>query len=235
MTVEEQEAAAIESKAGTTAPYMSFKGFTTLIEKCAAEGIPGVFDRSYFGNQSGSLTAQIRGTLRYFDLIDEQYVPNGDFKTLVESDEDDRKEYLKMLAESKYADALALGNNATSGQLAKTFNDRGITGATVDKAIGFFLGLTDYVGIETSPHFKKRRVTSSASRKRKQKAAPVVEPVHPAPHTPKATTAEQQKAKYVEMLMAMAEKGAADGNVQIELLDRIERALGYGEKPVPAD
>ena len=228
MTVEEQEVVAIESKAGSTAPYMSFKGFTTLIEKCAAEGIPGLFDRSYFGNQSGSLTAQIRGTLRYFDLITEAYVPTDDFKTLVDSDEDDRKEYLKVMAETRYADALALGSNATSGQLAEVFRQRGISGATIDKAIGFYLGLTDYVGVETSPHFKKRRVMSSTTRKRKPKVAtPIVETPHLATLAPKVITADQQKVKYVEMLMDLATKNGDESNQQA-LLDLIEKALGIG-------
>lgn len=236
MAAGQQDAAPVESK-GSSIPYMSFKGFTNLLDKCAREGIPEVFDLSYFSSQSGSLTAQVRGALRSLDLIDETYTPTETFKQLVEADDEGRKAILKEIAEAKYPEALALGMNATSGQLAKTFNDKGINGATVDKAIAFFTGLTEYVGIETSPLFKKRRPTSSTTRKRKAKA----EETPPTPPPPRVTTAEQQKVKYVEMLMKLAESSASggDGKIQAELLDRIERALGYeeakkNEKPEPA-
>ena len=44
-------------------PYMSFQGFCNLIDRLNADGLPQLFDRSFFGEVSGSLVAQTRGTL----------------------------------------------------------------------------------------------------------------------------------------------------------------------------
>src|SRR5262245_45725179 len=59
-----------EDVRGISVPYMSFQGFRSLLDRLRREGLPQVFDRSFFGEVSGSLIAQIRGTLRFFDLID---------------------------------------------------------------------------------------------------------------------------------------------------------------------
>ena len=145
------------------------------------------------------------------------------------ADEDGRRALLRELVEVKYADALALSANATSGQLAEVFRARKLSGATVDKAISFYLGIADYVGLTVSPHFKKGRsaasTNGSAKRRRVTKTATTPPPVVHAPVVKATTTAEQQRSQYVEMLMGLAKD--ADRDVQTDLLDRIERALGY--------
>lgn len=217
------------------APYMSYKGFQNFLTRFAEEGLPGRFDSSYFGNASGSLVAQVRGTLRYLDLIDDDKHPTDTLKTIVDANEEDRKQYLKMIFEAKYSDALALSPNATAGQLADVFRNRGLSGATVQKAITFFLGMAEDLGVELSPHFKKGRAVASngATRKRRTPKATTPPPTptpHPVEH--KATSVEAQKAAYVNMLMELATKDEADSNVQQALLDRIEKALGIG---LPSD
>lgn len=202
------------------AAYMSGKQFVEMFDKYAEHGLPAVFDLSYFGSMSGSLIAQIRGSMRHFDLIDEAYVPTDSLRELVQAGADDRKLLLEVLVKDKYADALSLGSSATSGQLNKVFTERGINGATVDKAVAFFLYVTDYLDIPTSAHFKKRK--SVAPRKTRKKAAtpasPVVEP------TPVQAVPKDQKSQYVDMLMKLAQEG--DPTERSDLLNRIEKALG---------
>lgn len=213
------------------APYMSYKGFQNYLTRFSEEGLPGRFDGSYFGNQSGSIVAQTRGTLRYLDLIDDDKHPTDTLKTLVESDESERKQYLKMIFEEKYADALALSKNATAGQLADVFRERGLSGATVQKAITFFLGMAEDVGVELSPHFKKGRSVASNGGTRKRRATKTAQPTpQSTPHVepPKPTSVEAQKAAYVNMLMDLAKKDNAETSTQQALLDRIEKALGIG-------
>lgn len=213
-----------------SAPYMAGRAFTNMFDKYGADGLPDVFDISFFGNISGSTIAQIRSTMRYFDLIDDDYVPTGRMRELVAAEEETRKSILRTIVEEKYADALALSQNATSGQLAKVFAERGITGATVDKAIAFYLHLLDYLGFPYSANFKKRRPSNGGSRRRKQ--IPKSEgstPNVPPPPPQKITTEQEQKAKYVEMLMQLAAKDDAAVDLQKDLLDRIEKALGIGK------
>lgn len=213
------------------APYMSYKGFQNYLTRFSEEGLPGRFDGSYFGNASGSLVAQTRGTLRYLELIDEDKHPTDLLKTIVEADESEKKQYLKMIFEEKYADALALTQNATAGQLAEVFRERGLSGATVQKAITFFLGMADDVGVELSTHFKKGRSVATNGGTRRRRAAKTTAPTPPVtPHVVdhKPTSVEAQKAAYVNMLMELAKKDDAEANSQQALLDRIEKALGIG-------
>lgn len=224
---EETPAEAV-SGSKTMAPYMPGRSFTNSFEKYAQDGLPDVFDKSFFGNISGSTVAQTRSAMRYFDLIDEEYAPTELLRGLVEADEETRKSMLKMMVEEKYPDALALSQNATAGQLAKVFNERGISGATVDKAISFYLHMLDYVGIPYSSHFKKRR-SSNGTRRRTAKKQ--VQETPPPPHhtvRPKVVTEEEQKAAYVQTLLELAKKDGADAEVQDRIFDRIEKALGIG-------
>lgn len=220
-----------EAHPHASAPYMSYKGFKNYLTKFREDGLPARFDGSYFGNASGSLVAQVRGTFYFLGLMDEAKAPTDLLKLIVESDEDEQGEYLKLIFEEKYADALALDINATSGQLAEVFRDRGLSGATVTKAITFFLGMAEDVGATLSPHFKKGRTAASGNGGgRKRRAAKAVEPpVAPTP-PPRAATEEEQKAQYISMLMDLA-KDNDESSVQQSLLDRIEKALGIGGTP----
>lgn len=215
-----------------SAPYMSYKGFQNYLTRFSEEGLPDRFDGTYFGNASGSLVAQVRGTLRYLDLIDEDKLPTELLKTLADADEGVRKQYLKMIFEEKYADALVLSQNATAGQLADVFRARGLSGATVQKAITFFLGMAEDVGVDLSPHFKKGRVSAgngSTRRRRNPKAEPPPPPPpQPAVQQPQDTSPEALRARYITLLMEKVDR--AEGDLPADLLDRIERALGYEDK-----
>lgn len=214
-----------------SAPYMSYKGFQNFLGKFAENGLPARLDGSYFGSASGSLVAQVRGTLRYLDLIDEDKQPTNLLKEIVLADESDRKTLLTKVFRDKYADVLALDKNATSGQLADLFRARGLSGATVQKAITFLFGMAEDVGIELSPHFKRGRAATSNGSTRRRKVPKVTQPAAPpTPHPvhPTVTTVEEQKAAYVNMLMELAKKDSAEAGLQKDLMNRIEKALGIG-------
>lgn len=220
---------------GSRAPYMSFGGLKNLIEKLQKDGIPQRFDGSFFGNQSGSLTAQVRGSLRYFDLIDDEKQPTQLLRELVSADEPGRIQILRGMAEAKFADAIALGQtNGTKGQLEQVFRSRGLNGATVTKAVAFYLGLAEYTGLPVSSYFKKGRVSSGAggTRKAPKKRVGNQAVVAHGPLPPATTTSvEAKKGAYIDMLMKLAEISAEKGEVQTGLLDRIERALGFEPTP----
>lgn len=231
MTDAEAASVTTEGTEGRIPPaYGSYPSLMKIIDRMQQHGIPPVLDRSFFGNQSGSLTAQQRGSLRFLNLIDADFRPTDEMKMLVLSDEEGRKDILRQLAKEAYADQLKLAEiNGTQGQLAESFRKMGITGSTVDRAISFFLTLAEDLGLPTSPHFKKiASQPANGSRPRRRKtAAKGVTPAPPPPADqapPTAMSAEAQKASYVQMLMDLA-KGAEDDN-QKDLLDRIERALG---------
>lgn len=208
--------------------YMSFPSFRGYVDRFRDQGIPNVLDRSFFGNQSGSLTAQVRGTFRALGLIDDDYRPTDLLRKVAAASDDERILLLRSITESKYEDAIALGLQATSGQLSEVFRSRGISGATVQKAITFYLGLTEYVGIETSP-FLKARVPSNGSTRRNGKkrtpAAPPVQPVPP-PIQPQRSLEEEKKSAYIDLLMVLAKDTDAKDSDRSDLLNRLERAIG---------
>ncbi|PKQ30735.1 MAG: hypothetical protein CVT62_12355 [Actinobacteria bacterium HGW-Actinobacteria-2] len=211
------------------APYMSYKGFRNFLANLAANGMPDRFDGSYFGNVSGSLVAQIRGALRYLDLIDDDKRPTDLLKDLVEQDEQSQNDLLRMIFDEKYSDALALSASATSGQLAEVFRQRGLTGATVEKAIAFFLGMATDLGVELSPHYRRGRAVASSTGASKRRRGKVAPQGGDQSDNPPLVTVDAQKAAYVEMLMELAKKEGGEGAAQAGLLDRIEKALGIGE------
>jgi hypothetical protein len=226
----------VDSAEGTrsaTVPYMSFMGFRHLLDRLGNDGVPQVLDKSFFRQSSGSLVAQTRGTLKFFDLIDEDRRPTSALDELVNADESRRIEILRGLTEVKYADAIALGVNATAGQLAETFRSSGLTGSSLHKAMTFYVGLAEYVGLPLSPFFKQAgsRVSAgngSSPRRTTRRRKPPGQPAAPsAPPPPAPPPIEVKQSAYIDLLMKLAESSAEKGDVQKDLLDRLELALGY--------
>lgn len=208
------------------APYMSYRSFRKYLEDFELLGLPAQFDSSYFASASGSTVAQLRGTLRFFDLIDDDRRPTPLLAALLDASEDDQKIALKDAFESHYEKANALDRNATRGQLADVFREQGLSGDTVQKAIGFYLSMADDVGIELSPYFKRARSsTASGPRKRRASKAKGTAQVS-AQSGGTSSRIEEQRAEYVKMLMDLATR--SDGQASPDLLDRIEHALGLG-------
>lgn len=222
-----------------TAPYMSFQGFRHLLDRLGTEGPPQVFDRSFFGDVSGSLVAQNRGALKFFDLIDDDKRPTELLRAVASTEGDDRIAILRKLAEKKYSAVIALGTDATQGQLVEAFRATGLSGESVTKAISFYMSLADYTGLPVSPFFRRApgRTTSSsangarrASTRRKKPPVSSEPTVPPVVHRPVDSLGEKKSA-YIDLLMKLAEQSGEKGEVQADLLDRLERALGYETSP----
>jgi hypothetical protein len=214
---------------GPTVPYSSCTAFFNLLSRLKEDGVPQLFDGSFFGQQSGSLVAQTRGTLRFFGLINENKQPTEKLHELVAADDEGRIKILRELGEEKYAPAIALGTNATTGQLADVFRATGLTGNSVVRAITFYVSYAERVGLPLSPFFKKGKAPTAnggSPRRTSRRKKPTVDGVQaPAVVEPSTTSIEAQKAAYIDMLMDFARKSeqAPDPG----FLDRIERVLGY--------
>lgn len=228
--------AALEEAAQPTVPYMSAKGLLNLLDKLQQDTIPSAFDRSFFGAQSGSLVAQVRVTFKFFGFIDEARRPTGFLREVVAADADGRKALLRQVIEPAYADVIELAHaNGTAGQLQELFRQRGLSGGTVQKGIAFYFGMAEYLDLPMSPYFKRGRAsggTNGGTRRvvRRRKATETPKSPPPSPTPRQDTSLAGKKAAYIDMLMAIAQKSAENGEVQAELLDRIERALGYPDE-----
>lgn len=222
-----------------TVPYMSFSGFRNLLDRLSGEGLPQLFDRSFFGEVSGSLIAQTRGTLRFFDFIDDDRRPTDLLRAITSTDESGQVGMLRDLAEKKYAAVIALGVDATQGQLVEAFRSTGLSGQSVTKAITFYISLADYTKLPVSPFFKKAPARlspgngSSARRSssRRKRAATQPEPVVSQAVQRPVDSLEEKKTAYIDLLMRLAEQSGEKGDIQADLLNRLERALGYQSSP----
>jgi len=230
----EVDAEPTEGARDRSAPYMSFQGFLNLLDRLHQDGVPQVFDKSFFGQRSGSLVAQTRGTLRFLDLMGEDKRPTPHLVQMASAEDQERIEILRELARSKYGDAIALGTDATYGQLAETFRASGLTGTTLRKAVTFYVGLAEHVGIPISPYFKQgvpRLAVSSSSAPRRpaRRRRGTTQPAEtaPAPLPPDPPSIESKQFAYIDLLMKLVEANPENGEAQKDLLDRLELALGY--------
>lgn len=236
MTVNVEETGGGGHLTGRPPGYSSVTSLRTLFDNLHENGLPLKFDRSFWGSASGGLIAQTRGALRFLDLIDDGYRPTELLRQLVDADEPGRKAILRRLAEERYPQEIRLSEQSgTHGQLLTLIRERGLNGATADKAATFFVHLSDYTGLPISPYFTQGRRPSavngagaSARRTGRSRRRPPGEQTE-APAVPRTETLEAKRSAYVDLLMKLASRNEGELPPP-ELLDRIERALGYREK-----
>jgi hypothetical protein len=140
-------------------PYISFAQLENVLERMRNEGTPARIDRSYLASWSGSAQAQFLKATASLGLRDEHGRPTETLKQLIENP-DGRPAIIASILQDKYADALALGEDATQQQLEEVFRAYpGISGSTTRKSITFYLHAAKFAGIPVSPFFKSGRAT----------------------------------------------------------------------------
>jgi hypothetical protein len=219
-----------DEEQGFTPPYFPFSALLSLLARIR-ELPPSRIDRGYLSWLPGITQTYLMSFLKAVGYIDENRRMTDPMKALVAADAAEEKRLIGELVRSLYKDAFALGTNATQNELEELFRDRyGVRGSTQRKAISFFLKAAEHGGVEVSPLFKTPRATSSSGTPRKPRKGKSnsddkikVKVEEKTERTPPSDM-DTLRARYVEMLMTKAqEEGDAD------LLDRIERLLGYEE------
>lgn len=211
---------------GFTAPYVSWGSFNNLLDRMGTEGMPVRIDRSYLSNMAGSTQSHLLKALKELDLIGDGNEPTEKLKALVANAES-RPERIAALVREHYAAALDLGSNATQSMLEELFAESyNVKGSTRGKSIAFFLAAAKYGDVSVSQHFKTPKRTSSngssPKRKPKGKTPPPADP----PTPPATTSLDKAKSAYVELLLKKAD---SEDQMDSDLLDRIERVIGFGE------
>lgn len=200
-------------------PYTSFKSLLNFFDRLeAAKAVPAQIDRGVLGGSEGQKTLLL-ATLKFFNLVGENGAVNDNLRALVEQPKE-RQRIIKELLAKHYPAATALAAvNGTTRQLEDAFT--GMQGDTLRKAMTFYLHAAKYAGHPTSKFFK---VPSgfNASRQRRQRGTNGSTPEPAVPASPSVVA--DPKARYLEMLM---ERAKASEQLDTELLDRIERLLGY--------
>lgn len=213
-------------------PYTSFKTLNNLIQRFAAdEAIPARIDRSVLPGSEGQKT-QVMAAMRFLGLIGENGEVTPALTSLV-NDEKTRPQQMQKLLEEHYPEATRLAKmHATTKQLEESFT--GLTGDTLRKAMTFYLHAAKYANHPVSKHFKVKTGYSSRNARRQRGAAGAGggagngsgEAGAEAARTPPAPLVDA-KSRYLDMLM---EKAKQADELDTELLDRIERLLGYEQQ-----
>jgi hypothetical protein len=211
-------------------PYISFRTLLNLVERMANEGIPRRIDRSYLGGLSGGYQTQVMAALRGLGLINDEGTVQPRLVELV-GQPSERQTLIAAILRERYPEAVRLGAaNATQGELEDSFRPFGITGATLRKAVAFYLHAAEFAGIPVSPFFKPPSTSSegrTTGRRRTRTTAAKTVPAASQPAFPAIDT-EQLKTRYIEMLLKRVDEG---GELDDKLLNRIETLLGFDGQP----
>jgi hypothetical protein len=209
-------------------PYISFRTLLNLVERMADEGIPRRIDRSYLSGLSGGYQTQVMAALRSLGLMADEGVVTDRLIDLVRRPAD-RKFLFGNILRERYPEAVRLGeSNATQAELEEAFRPSGIGGATLRKAVTFYLHAADFAGIPLSPFFKPPTASSEASAPRRRRTrttrTPAPSPT-PEPTASSSPTQDELRTRYIDMLMKKVDD---QDQMDEKLLDRIETLLGYG-------
>jgi len=157
----------------SAAVYISWKTFQNAIEQLSKAELPNVIDKTVFIGMSFSNQNQLFTGMRFLGLIDDKNRPTPDLEALATHDEAARKHKLKEIIQHRYAELFALNlKKTTPDELDKKMAESyGVTGATRDRAVRFFVGAAKYLNIEMSPLLAGKTANGAprAAKKRAQR------------------------------------------------------------------
>jgi hypothetical protein len=137
------------------APYVPFRTFLSALENLEA-GLPNQIDRSLWPSLSGAVQGQLLAAFRFLALSDDSGSPTAALRELVASPEA-RKRGLRRVLEKGYPELIALDLTRTSPrQLEEAVRRYGYTGATLRKAMSFFLQAAGYADLPLSVLLRKK-------------------------------------------------------------------------------
>jgi hypothetical protein len=135
------------------APYLPFKTFQSAVQNLRTHGLPDVVDRTTWNSQSGGMQKLIIGAFRFLGLIDDAGNTQPVLRQLVDATENspEEKSLIASILPTAYPKVFELTlKSATPGQLAEAIALYGVSGATRDRAVRFFLKAANFSRIELS-------------------------------------------------------------------------------------
>jgi hypothetical protein len=141
-----------------TAAYAPFKTFLNALESFRGT-VPGQINRSVWPSFSGGTVSQLITTFRFLGLIDEDFKPTRQLAILAGDNVPARQSELRQLLQRSYPEIIAIDlTTATPKQLNEAFSEAyTVTGATLQKAIAFFLHAAQYAELPLSQYLTRRR------------------------------------------------------------------------------
>jgi hypothetical protein len=176
-----------ESAKTPVPPYLSFTTLTNFIDGLKVN-MPNRIDKSLMASMSGTAQSSLIAALDYFKLRDGER-PNQKLVDLAQADEDQRSVIWNELVRQFYPflfDADFDITRATQGELNERFRTAGVSGATIDKCVSFFMAAARVGKVPLSTYFKT--IKSRAARTRNPGSPRPKRTKDPAPTPPPAPT-----------------------------------------------
>ena len=228
------EQQAEQAERSFTPPYnIPFRTFLNLLQRMEVEGgTPPRIDRSYLRSLSGQAQTYLMGALRSFGLIED----NGEVAPALEDlvlKPQDRPRLIGEILRRFYESAVTHGEiNGTPKQLEEIFSEFNLSGDTLRKAMTFYLHAAEYAGLPISRYVKVRKTAPRRAPGPRRTVAKGKSEFPTAPTPPAvAEPITDLRKEYIQKLMERAL--TAEGKADAELLDRIERLLGYSGETEP--
>jgi hypothetical protein len=129
-------------------PYLAFTTFQSAVDNLRTHGVPDPIDRTTWDSRSGTDQVQIAGAFKFLGLVDDGNHPTPELRSLVNStpNTEAEKVALRGLVQNQYSKLMASVDlkTATPGQLEDAIEKYGVSGATRDRAVRFFLKAASY-------------------------------------------------------------------------------------------
>lgn len=153
--------------------YVSYSSLISFINGLREGPMPQQIDRYVMPKASGSQISATVNALKFLKWLDANSKPTEPFKQFVKADDEARKGQLKKTLEASYSflfnDPEFHLDRATGQMMAEKFRLLGMQGATLSKAIGFFLGAAKDAGLQVSSHIKPPPVPAGKAGTKKGK------------------------------------------------------------------
>jgi len=150
--------------------YVAFGSFLSFIKGLGKTGVPDRIDKTVMQNYSGSVQYALLPALTWLKLIDGEGAPKDSLYKLVKAspkDETLKAALAELMGECYgflYTDQVN-ADTATGGQVQEAFKAQGMSGATIAKAMTFFMQLAKEADTDISPHIKAPKVPRSTKKK----------------------------------------------------------------------
>jgi hypothetical protein len=153
-------------------PYTVYATAINFLEKLKEHPLPQKIDKSLMPNLSYATQPQLLAALKCMGLIADDGSPTAKMGRLVAADAKQRPAIIGEVVRETYPFLFVNGfdlKRATPEELDNKFKEAStVSGATVDKAVKFFIAAATEGGIALSPHLAQRKSSPSNGAKRKR-------------------------------------------------------------------
>jgi hypothetical protein len=138
--------------------YIAWSFLNSFVNGLRQSGIPLQIDRYVMPTASGSQLSAAVNSLKFLKWLDPNSKPTDAFKQYVKASDEERPGLLRKTLEGAYPflfdDPDFHLEQATGQMMADKFRKMGVQGATLSKAVAFFLAAAKPAGITISQHIK---------------------------------------------------------------------------------